>query len=79
MPIEIRPAVVSIFSANSTAAANATVTALLARFNSALVADDDPDFISWHPFGDTVGEPFSDPYGVSIGIGEGLDDGVRCR
>jgi hypothetical protein len=26
-------------------------------------------------FGDTVGEPFSDCYRLSIGIGEGLDDG----
>jgi hypothetical protein len=74
VPIEMRPAVVSIFSANSTAAANATVAALLARFNSALVAHDDPDFVSWHPLGDGR-RAILGPYGLSIGIGEGLDDG----
>jgi hypothetical protein len=44
VPIAMRPAVVSIFSANSTAAATATLTALLALL-SAIVAHHDPDFI----------------------------------
>lgn len=34
-----------------------------------------PQFVGRHPFGDTVGEPFSDRYRLSIGIGEGLDHG----
>jgi hypothetical protein len=34
-----------------------------------------PRFVGRHPFGDTVGEPFSDRYRLSIEIGEGLNDG----
>jgi hypothetical protein len=32
-------------------------------------------FVRRHAFGDTVGEPFSGRYRLSIVIGEGLDDG----
>jgi hypothetical protein len=54
---------------------NGDLDGALARFNSPFVARDDADFVGRQPFGDTVGEPFSDRYRLSIGIGEGLDDG----
>jgi hypothetical protein len=75
VPIDMLPKVISILSVSSTAAATAALRALLARFDSPFVAHDDPDFVGRHPFGDTVGEPFSDRDRLSIGIGEALDDG----
>jgi hypothetical protein len=54
---------------NSSAAATAGMTTLLARFNSPSLRTTTP-----HSSGILrryIGEPFSDPYGLSIGIGEG--------
>jgi hypothetical protein len=58
----------------SAAAATAALRALLASFNWPLLRMT-TRFRGRHPFGDTVGQPFSDRYRLSIGIGEGLDDG----
>jgi hypothetical protein len=45
VPIDMPPKVISILSVSSTAAATAALRALLARFDSPLVAHHDADFV----------------------------------
>jgi hypothetical protein len=42
----------------------------------AIGTHENTDFLGRHAFGDTIGDPFSDSCGRSIGVGEGLDDAV---